>query len=128
MIVWCDLFGNERARREETPVEIEARVAWRQYPDEKAWEQLLQQEEDAVTSLGALARNAALDLWFEDHVREDPSVGYRAICDAIGVDPVRVKTTIQRTNPGPISSIVENADELCERLERSRWAWMLDAD
>ena len=97
------------------------------YPT-KGIEEILEQEDDANTSLGALARNAALDLWFEDHVREDPSVGYRAICDAIGVDPVRVKTTIQRTNPGPISSIIENADELCERLERSRWAWMLDSD
>ena len=91
-------------------------------------EGILQQEEEAVTSLGEPARDAALDLWFEDHVRDDPDVGHRAICDAMGVDPVLVKSTIRRTNPGPISSIIENADELRERLGRSRWAWMLDAD
>ena len=97
------------------------------YPT-KDIEGILQQEEDAITSLGALARDAALDLWFEDHVRDDPTVGYTAICDAMGVDPVPVNSTIRRTNPGPISSIIENADELHERLGRSRWAWMLDAD
>ena len=97
------------------------------YPD-KNIEGILQQEDDAVTSLGALARGAALDLWFEDHVRDDPTVGYTAICETIGIEPVPVTSVIQRTNPGPISSIVENVDELRERLEGSRWAWMLDAD
>ncbi|MEE2971907.1 MAG: hypothetical protein VX672_02180 [Planctomycetota bacterium] len=97
------------------------------YPD-KDIEGILRQEDDAVVVLGALARDADLDLWFEDHVRDDPTVGYRAICETIGIEPVPVTTTIRRTNPGPISSIVENVDELRERLEGSRWAWMLDAD
>ena len=97
------------------------------YPD-KDIEGILQQEEDAVTSLEALAGEAALDLWFEDHVRDDPTVGYAAICETMGVEPLAGSSTIKRTNPGPISSIVENVDELRERIERSRWAWMLDAD
>ena len=97
------------------------------YPS-KDIEGILQHEDDAVTCLDALARDATVDLWFEDHVREDPFIGYAAICEALGVDPIPAKTTIQRTNPGPISSMVENVDELRERLERSKWAWMLDAD
>ena len=109
-------------------VQIDLDRPWAsRYPD-KDIEGILQQEDDALTSLGALAREAALDLWFEDHIRDDPTVGYTAICETIGVEPVSVTNIIQRTNPGPISSIVENAEELRERLEGSRWAWMIEAD
>ena len=64
-------------------------------------EGILQQEEEAVTSLGEPARDAALDLWFEDHVRDDPGVGHRAISDAMGVDHQRTQMKSANDSGGP---------------------------
>ncbi|MDX1623896.1 MAG: hypothetical protein R3199_07925 [Gemmatimonadota bacterium] len=67
-----------------------------------------------------------LELVYEDDVEEDPHVGYRRICEYLGLEPVEVTIPIQRATPYPMPEVVENWDEVCETLAGTRFEWMLE--
>lgn len=91
-------------------------------------EAVLEHVEAMDRVLEILGRDANLELTYEDHVRDDPMVGLKAICGMLGFEPQSSSIPLRRTNPGPIESLITNPDQLERRLRGTRWAWMIDAD
>ena len=73
-----------------------------------------------------LDRHPLLKLSYEQDVLDSgPQEAYRKICDFIGVEPMKVDPGLQRTNPYPLSEIIENYTELEQTLKGTRYEWML---
>jgi len=76
----------------------------------------------------ALGNRACLKLTYEDDVQNDPAVGYRRICEFLGLSPMNVEPGMTRTNPFPLPELVENYDEMAEHLRGTPYQWMLEED
>ena len=66
-----------------------------------------------------------LSLTYEDDIQDDPKVGYRQICDFIGLTPKDVKIELSRTNPFPVREMIENFEEVESLLKGTEYEWML---
>lgn len=73
-----------------------------------------------------LAPKSPLRLTYEDDCRDDPGVGYRKVCEYIGMRPRRLAPSTSPTNPFPLREMVENFAELEAVLRGTAYAWMLD--
>ena len=69
-----------------------------------------------------------LQLSYEDDVQCDPAVGYRRICEFLGLAPEEVQAGTTRTNPFPLPDLLENYDEVAEHLRGTPHEWMLEED
>lgn len=69
-----------------------------------------------------------LHLDFETHVMQDPSVGYRMICEHIGIEPRELEPSLRRTNPESVDQLVADPKAWRDRLKGTRFEWMMDAD
>ena len=69
-----------------------------------------------------------LHLDFETHVMQDPSVGYRMICEHIGTKPRELEPSLRRTNPESVDQLVADPKAWRDRLKGTRFEWMMDAD
>lgn len=74
-----------------------------------------------------LAGRRRLWLTYEDDVGTDPRVGYRRVCEFLGLAPQPVEVRYGRTNPFALGDLVENLGTLRKTLEGTPFAWMLDA-
>jgi len=68
-----------------------------------------------------------LHLIYEDHLQNDPSVGYGMVCEHLGEQPLEAQPNVVRTNPYPVSQLVSNYDEIAEVLAGTEFEWMLKA-
>jgi hypothetical protein len=73
-----------------------------------------------------LAGLPTLAMTYEDDVELDPFVGYRRLCEFLGLEPLPVEIRNERVNPWPIREIVEDVAPLEQALAGTRFAWMLD--
>jgi hypothetical protein len=67
-----------------------------------------------------------LSLTYENDIQEDPRIGYRKICDYIGLKPKDVKVKLSRTNPFPVRTMIENIGEVEDLLKGTEYEWMLN--
>lgn len=70
----------------------------------------------------------ALHLTYEDHIEADPLIAYRAVCDFLGLHPVDVTVRHRKATPYPLEDVLENYEEVGERLAGTSYEWMLDED
>lgn len=74
-----------------------------------------------------IAPEHLLELSYEvDIDQEGPAFAYARISDFLGVGCSSVSIEHVKTNPLSIKQAVRNYDDLARRLERSRFAWMLE--
>lgn len=74
-----------------------------------------------------LAGRNVLRLTYEaDILEHGPEVAYRKVCEFVGLEPVAVQVRNRRTNPFPLSEMLENFDEVAAVLRDTPFAWMLD--
>jgi hypothetical protein len=72
----------------------------------------------------AAAELEHLHLCYEDSIQNDPLAAYREVCAFLGVLPEFPKIALGRTTAFPLSQIIENFDELRERLRGTEFEWM----
>lgn len=72
----------------------------------------------------AAAEFEHLHLCYEDSIQNDPLVAYREVCGFLGVPPEFPKIALGKTTAFPLSQIIENFDELRERLRGTEFEWM----
>lgn len=66
-----------------------------------------------------------LYLTYEADIAPDPRLGYRRICDFIGVEPHEVEVRFGKTNPFKLSEILLNFNEVEAALAGTPFEWML---
>lgn len=87
------------------------------------------EEVDAAHNLvrQRVAPEQLLELSYEADIdQEGPAFAYARISDFLGIECNSVSIEHVKTNPFSIEQAVRNYDELARRLERSRFAWMLE--
>jgi LPS sulfotransferase NodH len=67
-----------------------------------------------------------LSLVYEDDIQKDPTAAYGRVTRFLGLDPAPVKVNLRRTNPFPLSELVENFDKVKAALRGTPYAWMAD--
>jgi hypothetical protein len=67
-----------------------------------------------------------LDVIYEKHLQIDPMVGYRLICEDLGLPAPSVTVGLQRTNPYPLEALIINFEELHSLLTPTVYGWMLN--
>lgn len=68
----------------------------------------------------------ALVLTYEDDIASNPVDGYKRVCAFLDIEPQEVQVKLARTNPGELSSLIQNYDEVATLLSGTRYAWMLN--
>jgi hypothetical protein len=72
----------------------------------------------------AAAEFEHLHLCYEDSIQHDPLVAYRRACDFLGLAPESPTIALGKTTAFPLSQIVDNYDQLRERLRGTEFEWM----
>lgn len=88
-------------------------------------ERLRDQDAQHARLLQTLEGRCVLQLNYEEHICADPSVGYRAVCEFLGLRAPPVPTHLKKINPFPLYQYVSNWDELVSALSGTEYAWML---
>ena len=73
-----------------------------------------------------LSGDSTLTLTFEDHVAEDPTIGYERLCEFLGVGVTPAEVRFSRTGSFPLDTLVANLDAVRRTLESTSYAWMVD--
>lgn len=68
-----------------------------------------------------------LELVYEDDIQADPCLGYRKVCDFIGIGPAPVSTQLRRMNPWPLRELIQNYDEVARALAGTPYADLLES-
>ena len=82
-----------------------------------------------VRNAEQVARDSGVNvvrLCYEDDILTDPRAGYRKLLAMFGLPLVEVEVDLSRTNPFPLSDLLENYDEVADVLSGTRFQWMLD--
>jgi hypothetical protein len=66
-----------------------------------------------------------LELWYEDHVEHDPNVGAGAITELYRVPYTAQPAPLVRQNPGTLTSLIANFDDVRRALIETPHEWML---
>lgn len=92
---------------------------------EELLEHLRSMDEEVEELEDFLEGRPVLRLNYEDHIRSDPRIAYRRVCEFLGVRPAAVTIQHRRTNPFPLAEIVENFEEVEHTLSGTPYEWML---
>lgn len=76
---------------------------------------------------GLLQTDSSLELTFEDDIEAAPTIAYRKCCDHLSIPPCEPVIKYSRTNPFPISDLVENFSALQRELSNTPYEWMLES-
>ncbi|MBN1187059.1 MAG: hypothetical protein JXB49_32575 [Bacteroidales bacterium] len=82
-------------------------------------------DKDVASIRSMLKTKNCLDLTYEEHVQNEPRVGYQQICEFIGIKPKEVTIKLSRTNPFPVRNMIENFEEVENILKGTEYEWML---
>ena len=88
------------------------------------WLKLMKHEFDPMRN--AVHGQKVLDINYEDHIQNDPSIAYRIVCEFLGYDAVPAEIQLRKSNPFPMSSLVSNYKTIKSKLEKTEFAWMLE--
>jgi LPS sulfotransferase NodH len=72
-----------------------------------------------------LPEERTLWLTYEEDLSSDPARGYERVCRFVGLEPCPVAVRYGKTNPHPLSEIVDNLEEVERALGGTRYEWML---
>lgn len=75
--------------------------------------------------LQLLEGKRVLHLNYEEHISNDPTVAYQALCNFLDVPATPVSVRLRKTNPFPLHQSVNNWDEVVDALSGTEYAWML---
>ena len=97
-----------------------------------AWLEIYEQGHAAMLELLQTAQRqqpdlAWMELVYEDHIEPDPCIAYSMVCEQLRIPASPVTVTLRQINPGPLSALISNYDEICRVLSSTRFAWMLEA-
>ena len=67
-----------------------------------------------------------IEIVYEKHVQQNPIDAYGMVCDLLGLELEHVTIQHQRINPGSMSTLISNFDQVKSCLLPTRFAWMLD--
>jgi hypothetical protein len=82
-------------------------------------------EKDILDMEELLKKQKILRLYYEEHVSMSPVIGFKKICEYIGVPFVENSISLVKTNPFPLQEIITNFSEIKEHLDNTRFEWML---
>ena len=71
-----------------------------------------------------LAGKQVLALSYEEHVSDDPRNAYGEICQFLNIPSEMPEVPFGKTNPFPLSEIIQNWEEIVEVLAETKFAWM----
>ncbi|MFC6490472.1 hypothetical protein [Nitratireductor sp. GCM10026969] len=74
-----------------------------------------------------LAGKQVCELNYEEHISDDPLVAYRKVMEFMGLEPCKPEILLRKTNPDPLSDMIENYDELREMVGKTSYRWMLES-
>lgn len=88
----------------------------------------LQEQDESFHMLKEILNGQkVLHLTYEDDIAADPLVGYRRVCDFLGVAHREVEIRYNKTNPFNLTEIIINFDEVKAALRGTPFEWMLYA-
>lgn len=94
--------------------------------DDKPLLSFLSDYDSQLSSLNKMIGDKnSLNLTYEEDIQEDPLIGYRRICDFVGLRPKDISARISRTNPFPVRDMIENFEEVENVLKGTSYEWML---
>jgi LPS sulfotransferase NodH len=116
--VWKLKDDDERGALAERTVRLDPQTLLESFEQTRAW----WRETEARWSDREMV---AVD--YED-VAADPSGQVHRICEYLGVEFAQVTTDLRKQNPEPLSSLLENYDEVVAALKGSEWESFLHTD
>jgi hypothetical protein len=96
------------------------------YDSKSLMEYLDDYDKQTVDIQELLKSRNLLSLNYEEHIQEDPTIGYKKICQFLGMKPKEVKITLRRTNPFKVRDMIDNLSEVESVLKGSPYEWMLN--
>ena len=66
-----------------------------------------------------------LNLTYEEDIAPDPRLGYRRVCEFLGIAPRQPKIRYRRTTPYKLSEVLSNFAEVEQVLADTPFAWMV---
>lgn len=90
--------------------------------------ELLKGYDQAFSNLSTYLENRnTLELFYEDDIEHDPLHGYKRVCDFLAVEPsTKAKVPNKKITNRPLSSVIQNFDEVQNYLKDSGYEWMLE--
>lgn len=73
-----------------------------------------------------LERRRLLYLTYEQDLAESPELGYRKVCEFIGLPPHPVAVRFSKTNPHSLREVLTNYDQVADALAGTEYEWMLE--
>ena len=67
-----------------------------------------------------------LSLAYEDDLAQSPLDGYQRVCSFLGLAEFEPNLRYRKLNPGSLSELIANWDEICALLSPTPFAWMLE--
>lgn len=71
-------------------------------------------------------QSSFLQLTYEKHIEPDPHIGYRRVCEFIGIPKEEAVLKLRKANPYKLSETVENYNEVARLLSGTTYEWMLN--
>lgn len=69
---------------------------------------------------------ALMELSYEDHIQDDPVKAYQLVCEFLSVPCQSVCVRYAAINTGSLQELISNFDAVCDCLQPTRFAWMLE--
>ena len=67
-----------------------------------------------------------LSLTYEDDLAQSPLEGYQRVCSFLGLSAFEPNLRCRKLNPGSLSALIANWDEIRALLAPTPFAWMLE--
>jgi hypothetical protein len=74
-----------------------------------------------------LSGKKVCELTYEEHISTSPVVAYREVMSFLELEPGEPHVLLRKTNPGSLSDMIENYNELEAMLEKTPYRWMLES-
>ena len=84
----------------------------------------MKHEFDTIRS--AVQGQKILDVSYENHIENDPSVAYRMVCEFLEYEAEPTRIQLRKSNPFPMSTLVSNYEAIKSKLKKTEFAWMLE--
>ena len=102
--------------------EVRSLLGWLQ-EYERGWQQM-------KTLFNKCARDSSdfrwLSLTYEDDLAQSPLEGYQRVCSFLGLSAFEPNLRCRKLNPGSLSALIANWDEIRALLASTPFAWMLE--